>query len=155
MTTKEQERKALEQIKKILGTLEENSYVATAMRGMIEDAEENIENDFAMSRYDAWQDAEHKADCLAQELKEAKEQLAEMQSKSITTEEAVDIRNVVNKYREICKRNEYDNAQNIITYADNTKSNEFTEAVWRHREAQKDRARCERIDDMLRTRFSR
>lgn len=52
MTTKEQERKALEQIKKIVNGLGENSYIGTAMAGMIEDAEENIENDFAMS----WKD---------------------------------------------------------------------------------------------------
>ena len=52
MTTKEQERKALEQIKKIISGLGENSYIGTAMAGMIEDAEENIENDFAMS----WKD---------------------------------------------------------------------------------------------------
>ena len=40
MTTKEQERKALEQIKKILAGLGEHSYIATAMDGMIEDAEQ-------------------------------------------------------------------------------------------------------------------
>ena len=52
ITSKEQERKALEQIKKIIAGLGENSYIATAMDGMIEDAETNIENDFAMS----WKD---------------------------------------------------------------------------------------------------
>lgn len=49
MTTKEQERKALEQIKKIVAGLGENSYVATAFEGCFEIAEENIENDFACS----------------------------------------------------------------------------------------------------------
>lgn len=49
MTTKEQERKALAQIKKIIADLGEDSYIAIAMEGMIEDAEENIECDFAMS----------------------------------------------------------------------------------------------------------
>lgn len=49
MTTKEQERKALAQIKKIIADLGEDSYIAIAMEGMIEDAEENIENDFGCS----------------------------------------------------------------------------------------------------------
>ena len=49
MTTKEQEKKALEQIKKIIDGLGVNSYIGIAMEGMIEDAEYNIENDFACS----------------------------------------------------------------------------------------------------------
>ena len=49
MTTKETERKALEQIRKIVEGLGENSYIGTAFEGCFEDAEENIENDFACS----------------------------------------------------------------------------------------------------------
>lgn len=52
MTTKEQEKKALEQIRKIIAGLGKDSYIATAMDGMIDDAEDNIENDWAMS----WKD---------------------------------------------------------------------------------------------------
>lgn len=72
MTTKDQERKALEAIKKILAGLDEDGYVRTAMLGVIEDAEENIENDWAMSRYDAWQSAEQKYEHAAAELREEK-----------------------------------------------------------------------------------
>lgn len=49
MKTKEQERKALEQIKKIVEKLGKDSYIATAFEGCFEVAEENIENDFALS----------------------------------------------------------------------------------------------------------
>ena len=49
MTTKEQERKALEQIKKIVDCLGENSYIGTAFEGCFEIAEENIECDFGNS----------------------------------------------------------------------------------------------------------
>ena len=49
MTTKEQERQALEQIRKIVADLGENSYIGTAFDGCFEIAEENIENDFACS----------------------------------------------------------------------------------------------------------
>ena len=49
MTTKEQEKKALEQIRKIVSSLGEGSYIATAFEGCFEIAEDNIENDFACS----------------------------------------------------------------------------------------------------------
>lgn len=42
MTTKEQERKALAQIKKIVEGLGGDSYLATAFEGCFEDAEYNI-----------------------------------------------------------------------------------------------------------------
>lgn len=60
MTTKEQERKALEKIRKIIIELGEDSYVGTAFEGCFEDAEDNIENDFAMSMKSRWQDAENR-----------------------------------------------------------------------------------------------
>lgn len=47
--TKEQERKAVEQIRAILATLGPDSYTATALDGCLEIAEQNIEFDFADS----------------------------------------------------------------------------------------------------------
>ena len=49
MTTKEQERKALAQIRKIVEALGPDSYVGTALDGCFEIAEQNIENDWACS----------------------------------------------------------------------------------------------------------
>lgn len=49
MTTKDQERKALAQIRKIVEGLGEESYIGIAFEGCFEIAEENIENDFACS----------------------------------------------------------------------------------------------------------
>lgn len=46
MATKEQERKALEKIKKIVYELGEESYIGTAFLGCFEIAERNIENDW-------------------------------------------------------------------------------------------------------------
>lgn len=46
MSTKEQERKALEKIKKIVYELGEESYIGTAFLGCFEIAERNIENDW-------------------------------------------------------------------------------------------------------------
>ena len=50
MTTKEQERKALAQIRKIVEGLGEDSYIGTAFEGCFEIAEQNIENDWACSQ---------------------------------------------------------------------------------------------------------
>ena len=49
MTMKEQERKALEQIKNIVASLGEDSYIGTAFEGCFEIAEANINNDWACS----------------------------------------------------------------------------------------------------------
>lgn len=49
MTTKEQERQAIEKIRKIVEGLGENSYVGFAMEGVLELAEENIRDDTAYS----------------------------------------------------------------------------------------------------------
>ena len=46
MATKEQERKALDKIKKIVYELGEESYIGTAFLGCFEIAERNIENDW-------------------------------------------------------------------------------------------------------------
>lgn len=43
MMTKEQERQAIQKIRKIVEGMGENSYLATAMEGVLETAEENIE----------------------------------------------------------------------------------------------------------------
>ena len=60
MATKAQERAALEKIRKIVDGLGEESYIGQAMDGVLEDAEQNIENDFwnsYKSRYE-YRDAE-------------------------------------------------------------------------------------------------
>lgn len=49
MTMKGQELKALEQIKKIVASLGEDSYIGTAFEGCFEIAEANITNDWACS----------------------------------------------------------------------------------------------------------
>lgn len=75
MTTKDQERKALEQIRNIVTGLGEDSYIAAAFEGCWEVAEDNIENDFACNAMDRAAQAAY-ADMmkrLNEERKEAKE----------------------------------------------------------------------------------
>lgn len=68
MTTKDQERKALEQITEIVESLGEESYIGMAMIGVLEDAKQNIENDWACNNYDRWQMAEQRVEELKQEV---------------------------------------------------------------------------------------
>lgn len=69
--TKEGERKALEQIKKIVEGLGKESYIGTAFKGVFELAEENIEYDFWSSASD-WKDWRDKN---AQEIDERDERI--------------------------------------------------------------------------------
>lgn len=64
MTTKEQERKVLAQIKKLVEGLGEDSYIGTAFEGCFEIAEQNIENDWACSMKDRAETAERKLNAL-------------------------------------------------------------------------------------------
>lgn len=70
--TKEQERKALAKIKKIVEELGEGCYIGVAFAGCFEIAESNIENDFADSMKHRWEHAENqlkKAEAEVSELK--------------------------------------------------------------------------------------
>ena len=49
VATKDQERQALQQIRKIVEDLGEDSYIGMAFEGVWKIAEDNIENDFGMS----------------------------------------------------------------------------------------------------------
>ena len=60
MATKEQERKALEQIKGIVNGLGADSYIGMAFEGCFEIAEDNIENDWGCSMKQRAESAERK-----------------------------------------------------------------------------------------------
>lgn len=77
VATKEQERKALEKIEKIIADLGENSYVGTAFEGCLQDAGENIENDFALSMNGRCQYVEQQVEALKAENSELKGKLVE------------------------------------------------------------------------------
>lgn len=68
MMTKQQEREALERIKNILADAGADSYIGMAFVGCVEDAESNIENDWALSMASRWQSAESKVEALKAEV---------------------------------------------------------------------------------------
>lgn len=75
--TKEQERKAVEKIRKIISELGEDSYVGIALEGCLEDAESNIENDFGDSMKRRWEYAEAQLKTAREEIASLKNELAE------------------------------------------------------------------------------
>lgn len=82
MTTKDQERKALEQIRKIVEGLGEDSYIGTAFEGCFEIAEQNIDNDFGCSIKQQY-DSEFAYRCkIEDELKAVKQELREEKIKN-------------------------------------------------------------------------
>ena len=81
MTSKEQERKALEQIKTIIESMGKGSYIGTAFAGCVEDAEENIENDFALSMKDRYETSELRNKALTQTLTQADSKIKDLEAK--------------------------------------------------------------------------
>lgn len=88
MTTKGQERQAIQKIRKIVEGMGENSYLATAMEGVLETAEKNIEYDAAFSLKGRAEVAEKEASTLKKEneelrkaLKEAEERVKSLESR--------------------------------------------------------------------------
>lgn len=74
MTTKEQERKALEQIRKIVAGLGKGSYIGMAFEGCFEVAAQNIENDWGCSMKQRTETAERN-------LKEAEKKISQMEAR--------------------------------------------------------------------------
>lgn len=78
ITTKEQERKALVQIKKIVDGLGADSYIAAAFEGCFEIAEQNINNDFACSMKQNFERARKKASKFEAQAAEYKKQVEKL-----------------------------------------------------------------------------
>ena len=77
IATKQQERAALEKIRKIVAELGPDSYIATAFDGCFEDAEANIENDWALSMKDRWITSDRKLNDANGTIEELLDQLEE------------------------------------------------------------------------------
>ncbi|MCC8014061.1 MAG: hypothetical protein LIO87_02615 [Eubacterium sp.] len=147
MITKADELKALEKIKKIVETLGNDSYIATAFEGCFEVAEENIRNDFGCSLKQRAEAAEKELEKTKRELNEALERNAHLREEA--DEYLVDIEALnasilskedMNRLTEIvveviakADKQAKEAANEIVKYADNPASNEFREAVDRNR----------------------
>ena len=78
VATKEQERKAIQKIRKIVEELGENSYVGFAMEGVLELAEDNIREDTAYSMKKNAEIAWERADKAEKENKDLKKEIEDL-----------------------------------------------------------------------------
>lgn len=89
MTTKDQERKALEKIKNIITEIGGNdSYIGMAFKGSLEIAADNIDNDFGDSWMDRWSAAVKENETARKEAREAKEEAEELKKQLETMTES-------------------------------------------------------------------
>lgn len=93
MATKDQERKALEQIRKIVAGLGEESYIGKAFEGCFEIASDNIDNDFWNSPKESvrtlrnnLQSERMTADTQREQVKMLKGELVEMKKRADAAE---------------------------------------------------------------------
>ena len=105
MTTKEQERQAIAKIRKIVEGLGENSYVGTAMEGVLEVAEENIEYDAAFSLKGRAELAEKREAELKKKNETQAESLAKMaEALKKAEDEKAELRNQVGQFAKEIQR---------------------------------------------------
>lgn len=156
MTTKEQERKALAQIRKIVESLGEDSYIGTAFEGCFEIAEENIENDFACSMKQRAEKAQSDADYFKRaaenfsaEAEKKDEELKELKGKVLTTAEAGAIKSILYHSKMEAADIADSSAQRIVELADDPNSAEFRQAVQDNRNSKKRLTDCENLIQRL------
>ena len=90
MITKDQERKALEQIKKIVDSLGDDSYIGTAFEGCFEIAAKNIENDFACSMKERAEIAERRKRELEIKLVKQDQEITELEAKLMAQDQELE-----------------------------------------------------------------
>ncbi|KAB0577207.1 hypothetical protein EI53_01229 [Fusobacterium naviforme] len=152
MTTKEQERKALDKIRKIVEELGENSYIGMAFEGCFEIGEENIENDFGCSMKQRAETAEKNAEefkkageYYAAEAERYQKQVEELKGKTLTTAEAGEIKAILIEAEKNASRIAEAAAREIVEHAENPNSQDFQNAVQSNRWGTKRASDCERL----------
>lgn len=149
MPTKEQEKQALAKIEKILASLGNNpetSYVCRAFQGCVEDARENIENDFANSQ-------KERADGLEKKLSKARADLEQAETERDTAranaldEKARDTYyNFFQNERREAERQARLAAAEMLEACENTESDEYKKAL---ENAQRMKRRAARLLEMV------
>lgn len=154
MTTKDQERKALEKIRKIVEELGEDSYIGMALEGCIDDAEQNIENDWALSMKGRWQDTERKMEAVKErnaelkaELEEAEKHVERMREKVLDRADMLKIRNMLKstKYEMSEKFDDY--SVKVLEFVDRDEygTEKFSEIVRIRRESKACYESCDEL----------
>lgn len=144
-TTKQQERDALNKIRKIIEGLGENSYVGTALAGCIEIADQNIEYDFGDSLQERLQIAENKLhdeiaekQAIRRSLEKATREIEALKERTLSNADLSTLSQLLAE-KTIDLGKEVANAANrIVEAAEQTESASFQNAVKDHRAASAD-----------------
>lgn len=104
MVTKNEERKALEQIKKIIEKLGDDSYIAVAFEGCFEIAEENIDNDMACSMKQRYDMADKEAWDAQRSNKELRDANVELSKQMAMLKEEIDDKDQMLEHERSMKR---------------------------------------------------
>lgn len=157
--TKEQELEAVRQIREIVGLMGPGSYIATALDGCLDDAENNIQDDAAYSMKQRYEGARQEAEALRDEIKsmedgiseliqkddERKAALEQMGRKVLSDELYTAIRNLAQEDHAAARRQMEESAETMAALAETPQDIAFATAVTGYREAKKRRALCESI----------
>lgn len=153
MTTKEQERKALAQISSIIEKLGPDSYIGIAFDGCIQDAVENIENDWACSWKQRAEAIDKELDDRAayiikmqQELEkqkaradEAEKRYNELKARQLSPDDLDDFEAMLKNAMYDCEQLIKKESAAIVEMADTPQDVAFLDAVTSHRREQKKR----------------
>ena len=155
--TKEQERKALEKIRKIVEEIGgAESYIGMAFEGCFEIAEENIENDFGCSMKQraeqaAAETARYKTmyETAAEDFERLEIKMNTFEQKILTTSEAGAIKLILHHAKLEAASIADRSAEKIVEFADEPESNDFRQAVQDNRAAKKRLAECDTLIQRL------
>lgn len=154
--TKEQERKALEKIKKIVEELGEGSYIGMAFEGCFEIAEQNIENDWACSMKQRAEKAKKDADYFQQaantfseEADKLRKENEKLRGKALTLSEAGAIKNILIQRKMETSKKAESAAQKIVEFADQPESGGFQTAVVENRRNARKAEECDKLIQRL------
>ena len=111
------------------------SYLATAFEGVFEDAEINIENDFADTQLNA---AKGTIEELRERLAENEKEVATLRERTITPDDLTDVIHLVTEKRLALDTEVKNAAERIVEAAAEPESAEFQNAVKDHRAAKSD-----------------
>lgn len=161
--TKEQEIKALKQIKSILAGLggdPNNSYLLMAFEGCVEDAEDNIENDFGNS----WKNRAESAEKRIQELEEkvkatesgmecAQLKIEELECKTISPEDVRKIQAIISRDGQAQADIMAEQREIVLATCTNPESEEFKKASAKYTVAKKRNEATHQMHELLETKL--
>ena len=148
MPTKEQERKALAKIEKILEELGNNpdtSYVCRAFQGCVEDARENIDFDFANSQKDRADDLEKKLEQAKAERDATREAYDALQARTIDDETRNGIWNFIRYEADQAKNDARRASADMLEACEDPESDEYKKALMKAQNSKRRAARLEKL----------